>query len=286
MRSTATCRIALASSASHTSGGPAPDAPSLAPGAPPIEFPPIIRVWSGSWNTPSRFLSHAGPGLTGAAAARPGGAATESCQSRAPAAGRRPPHATRLRAELEFSDTTLSASGRPSRALAVQPRTLEVLASLGVTDEMVAVGNRAVRLRLHARGRARTVPLFDLGLSGTAYPYLLFLSQAETERILGEHLAAVGLDIERGVELVGLDRAADGAVAMLRHGRHSPGPLVPQKRRPLRHRRLIPLSVAVEPAHLPRNGRRRPSQPARDRPQRLTRSPTQPDLFPLQRAQP
>ncbi|RAO01946.1 3-(3-hydroxy-phenyl)propanoic acid hydroxylase [Micromonospora saelicesensis] len=105
-----------------------------------------------------------------------------------------------------------------SRALAIQPRTLEVLASLGVTDEMTAVGNRAVRLCLHARGRARTVPLFDLGLSGTAYPYLLFLSQAETERILNEHLAAVGLDVERGVEMVGLDRAADGAVATLRHG--------------------------------------------------------------------
>ncbi|MET8307905.1 FAD-dependent monooxygenase, partial [Micromonospora sp. NPDC005173] len=40
-----------------------------------------------------------------------------------------------------------------SRALAIQPRTLEVLASLGVADEMVAVGNRAVRLCLHARGR-------------------------------------------------------------------------------------------------------------------------------------
>ncbi|MCO1593939.1 FAD-dependent monooxygenase [Micromonospora sp. RHAY321] len=105
-----------------------------------------------------------------------------------------------------------------SRALAIQPRTLEVLASLGVTDEMVAVGNRTVRMCLHARGRARTVPLFDLGLSGTAYPYLLFLSQAETERVLGEHLAAVGLDVERGVELVGLDGAVDGAVATLRHG--------------------------------------------------------------------
>ncbi|WP_373861567.1 FAD-dependent monooxygenase [Micromonospora saelicesensis] len=39
-----------------------------------------------------------------------------------------------------------------SRALAIQPRTLEVLASLGVTDEMTAVGNRAVRLCLHTGG--------------------------------------------------------------------------------------------------------------------------------------
>ncbi|MGR6320202.1 FAD-dependent monooxygenase [Micromonospora soli] len=106
---------------------------------------------------------------------------------------------------------------RESRALAVQPRTLEVLAGLGVTDELVSRGNPAVRLCLHTRGRQRTVPLFDLGLPDTAYPYLLLLSQAETERILGEHLATAGITVERGVELVGLDRTGDGAVATLRH---------------------------------------------------------------------
>ena len=111
-----------------------------------------------------------------------------------------------------------------SRALAIQPRTLEVLSSLGVTDELVAGGNRTVRLCLHVRGRERAVPLFDLGLQDTAYPYLLFLSQAETERILGEHLTAAGLGIDRGVELVGLDQTPDGAVASLRHadGREEP----------------------------------------------------------------
>ncbi|SCG76941.1 FAD-dependent monooxygenase [Micromonospora inositola] len=111
-----------------------------------------------------------------------------------------------------------------SRALAIQPRTLEVLAGLGVTAELVASGNRAVRLCLHVRGRERSVPLYDLGLQDTAYPYLLFLSQADTERILGEHLAAAGLAVDRGVELVGLDRTADGAVATLRHsdGREEP----------------------------------------------------------------
>src|SRR5262245_33527162 len=80
-----------------------------------------------------------------------------------------------------------------SRALAIQPRTLEVLAGLGVSEELVAAGNRTVHLRLHARGRAVSVPLFDLAGADTAYPYLLFLSQAETERVLADHLA--GADI-------------------------------------------------------------------------------------------
>jgi 2-polyprenyl-6-methoxyphenol hydroxylase-like FAD-dependent oxidoreductase len=104
-----------------------------------------------------------------------------------------------------------------SRALAIQPRTLEVLAGLGVADQLIACGNRAVQLCMHVPGRVLTVPMFDLGLDDTAYPYLLFLSQAETERVLGEHLATAGVSVERGVELVGLTSTADAAVATLRH---------------------------------------------------------------------
>jgi 2-polyprenyl-6-methoxyphenol hydroxylase-like FAD-dependent oxidoreductase len=44
--------------------------------------------------------------------------------------------------------------------------------------------------------------LFDIGLKDTAYPFLLFISQAETEAVLNEHLAARGIHVERGVELV------------------------------------------------------------------------------------
>ncbi|HYT27346.1 MAG TPA: FAD-dependent monooxygenase, partial [Actinomycetota bacterium] len=40
-----------------------------------------------------------------------------------------------------------------SRALAVQPRTLEVLRGLGVTEELVARGNDALWVQLHAGGR-------------------------------------------------------------------------------------------------------------------------------------
>jgi 2-polyprenyl-6-methoxyphenol hydroxylase-like FAD-dependent oxidoreductase len=104
-----------------------------------------------------------------------------------------------------------------SRALAIQPRTLEVLAGFGVTDRLVEAGNRAVRMRLHTGRRDVSVPLFDLGLADSAYPYLLFVSQAETERILGEHLARVGVAVERGVEFVGAQAEADMTIATLRH---------------------------------------------------------------------
>ena len=106
---------------------------------------------------------------------------------------------------------------RESRALAIQPRTLEVLAGLGVSDELVAGGNPAVQLRLHAGAGVRVIPMFDLGLQDTAYPHLVFLSQAETERILTEHLTARGITVERGVELADLDNGTDAAQATLRH---------------------------------------------------------------------
>jgi 2-polyprenyl-6-methoxyphenol hydroxylase-like FAD-dependent oxidoreductase len=104
-----------------------------------------------------------------------------------------------------------------SRALAIQPRTLEALARRGITGQLVAAGNPAVRLRLHARGRETAVPLFDLGLADTAYPYLLFLSQAHTERVLADHLSALDITVERGVELAGLQQDPEGVTAALRH---------------------------------------------------------------------
>lgn len=103
-----------------------------------------------------------------------------------------------------------------SRALGVQPRTLEVLAGLGVTDEMVERGNQAVRLQLHAGRRVVPVRLFDIGADDTAYPYLLFLSQAETERILGDHLTSHGVELERGVNLHELSQTGDGTSCRLR----------------------------------------------------------------------
>lgn len=103
-----------------------------------------------------------------------------------------------------------------SRALAIQPRTLEVLAGLGITDELIAEGNPAVHLRLHTREKVIRVQLYDFGLADTEYPYLLFLSQAETERILVEHLDRAGVSVERGVEVTGLRPDGDRVVATLR----------------------------------------------------------------------
>src|SRR5512133_2000530 len=104
-----------------------------------------------------------------------------------------------------------------SRALAVQPRTLEVLRTLGISEQLVERGNEAVQLRLHFGERVVPIRLFDVGLEDTAYPFLLFISQAETEAVLNEHLAARGIEVERGVELVTFSTGEHYVGCTLRH---------------------------------------------------------------------
>jgi 2-polyprenyl-6-methoxyphenol hydroxylase-like FAD-dependent oxidoreductase len=103
-----------------------------------------------------------------------------------------------------------------SRALAIQPRTLEVLAGLGVTQTLVDHGQPTVQVRLHSGRRTVAIPLFDLGIDDTAYPFLLFLSQAQTERILIDHLAEHGVMVERPIELVASSQTGSHLTCRLR----------------------------------------------------------------------
>jgi 2-polyprenyl-6-methoxyphenol hydroxylase-like FAD-dependent oxidoreductase len=105
-----------------------------------------------------------------------------------------------------------------SRALAVQPRTLEVLRGLGIAQTLVERGNDAARVQVHAGERVVSVRLFDVGLEDTAFPFLLFISQAETEALFNEHLAERGLEVERGIELVEFEQDERGVICTLRHG--------------------------------------------------------------------
>jgi 2-polyprenyl-6-methoxyphenol hydroxylase-like FAD-dependent oxidoreductase len=99
-------------------------------------------------------------------------------------------------------DRTVAAA-HESRALAVQARTLEILQSLGLGEALAARGNPSARLALHFEGGAPAeVTLGGFAANDTRFPYILFVSQAETEDLLGRHLSDRGVTIERGVELV------------------------------------------------------------------------------------
>ena len=98
---------------------------------------------------------------------------------------------------------------RPSRALVVQPRTLEVLAPLGATGRLLEVGSSHVGAVLHARGREVRVDLGDLPLPDTAHPSLLLVSQAVVEATLLGLLDEGGVAVRWGAEVDDV-RAGDG----------------------------------------------------------------------------
>src|SRR5215207_215058 len=104
----------------------------------------------------------------------------------------------------------LEDRGRESRALGVQARTLELLQTLGLGEALVARGSTSTRLVLHLDGgRAAEVELGDIGATDTRFPYILFVSQAETEALLVDHLRAAGAAVERGVELADAEPGRD-----------------------------------------------------------------------------
>lgn len=105
---------------------------------------------------------------------------------------------------------------RPSRALVVQPRTLEVLRPIGVTPDLVARGDSDPRARFHLDGREVTVAMRDAGLRDTPFPFLLVLRQAETEAVLRDHLERDGTAVEWGTEFVACQQDRSGVTATLR----------------------------------------------------------------------
>jgi 2-polyprenyl-6-methoxyphenol hydroxylase-like FAD-dependent oxidoreductase len=55
-----------------------------------------------------------------------------------------------------------------------------------------------------------------MGAVDTRFPFILFVSQAETEAVLNDHLDAAGVSVERGHELISFDREDDGLRCVLR----------------------------------------------------------------------
>lgn len=127
--------------------------------------------------------------------------------------------ATQLRAfgvRFRVIDRSLDRA-RESRALAVQARTLELLDTIGLGDALVSHGRTSTRLVVHFGAReVAAVQLGDMGATDTRFPFILFVSQAETERLLVDHLAGSGVRVERGVELAQFDSDDTGVDCVLR----------------------------------------------------------------------
>jgi 2-polyprenyl-6-methoxyphenol hydroxylase-like FAD-dependent oxidoreductase len=105
---------------------------------------------------------------------------------------------------------------RPSRALIMHPRTLEVLRPFGVTDALLSRADTDPAAVLHLGAHVVEERLAGLDLPDTAFPHLTLVRQTDVETVLAAALEERGVPIERGTELIGVTDGADQAVAELR----------------------------------------------------------------------
>ena len=102
-----------------------------------------------------------------------------------------------------------------SQALVVQARTLEQFQRYGIAEKAVERGRKLTRARFCSDGKEILSFCFDKIPS--RYPYVLFLAQSETEKILKEKMETLGARTERGIELLSMTQRDGGVEAMLRN---------------------------------------------------------------------
>jgi 2-polyprenyl-6-methoxyphenol hydroxylase-like FAD-dependent oxidoreductase len=105
---------------------------------------------------------------------------------------------------------------RPSRALLLHARTLEVLRPLGVAPALLARADIAPSVHLQLGARVVPVTLGELALPDTAFPHLSLIRQMDVEMVLAAALADREVAVERATELVTVRDGPDGARAVLR----------------------------------------------------------------------
>jgi 2-polyprenyl-6-methoxyphenol hydroxylase-like FAD-dependent oxidoreductase len=102
-----------------------------------------------------------------------------------------------------------------SKALVLWSATLETLQGMGVIGDFQAAGRRLHTVRIGDGARQVAELAVGDGID-SAFPFPVLLSQARTENILRQRLAALGVEVERGLELVDLEQDAEGVTVSLR----------------------------------------------------------------------
>ncbi|MCO1656449.1 FAD-dependent monooxygenase [Pseudonocardia humida] len=103
-----------------------------------------------------------------------------------------------------------------SRAVGVHARTMEMLAPLGVLARLEPRGRRIAALEMVDGRTGRTRARTDFTGIPSRHPYVLDVAQPDTEEVLAERAAELGVVVERGVALTALTQDADGVDVTLR----------------------------------------------------------------------
>jgi 6-methylpretetramide 4-monooxygenase / 4-hydroxy-6-methylpretetramide 12a-monooxygenase len=107
---------------------------------------------------------------------------------------------------------------REARATALQPATLEILASAGVVSDVLLSSVHLRYARLFDAGLGTTGETdFEAADAGCPWLFQCSLPQWRTEQILADRLADLGGSVERGVAAASLRETADGVLVDLEH---------------------------------------------------------------------
>src|SRR5215470_11501363 len=105
-----------------------------------------------------------------------------------------------------------------SRALVIQPRSLEIFEQMGIAEHTVRRGRIFQTINYVVNGKlAQRVPLGGFGKGLTQFPYLLILEQSKTEPLLIDFLRQQAHDVEWQTELDSFSQNNSGVSATIRH---------------------------------------------------------------------
>ena len=121
---------------------------------------------------------------------------------------------TRRGREVRILDKAETPSAH-SKAVGINPRTLELLEACGVTEKILAEGRRMNRGVIHTA----TGPLAAIDFSRLDHRYnrMTALQQSRTEAILEVTLGERGVTVERGCEALGVTQDAETVRVQVRH---------------------------------------------------------------------
>jgi 2-polyprenyl-6-methoxyphenol hydroxylase-like FAD-dependent oxidoreductase len=109
-----------------------------------------------------------------------------------------------------------SAPSIHSKALIVQPRTLEVFYAMGISDRVAAAAQPVFGMQAHLHGKH--VPMIQFVDVDGPYSRPMMLRQSQTEHLLGARLAEQGVTIEWGVGLTEFTLGDDSVEVTLSTG--------------------------------------------------------------------
>ena len=105
--------------------------------------------------------------------------------------------------------------GTESRALGIHARTLEIMQSLGLSEQLIKAGRITRYMTFHDRNTALFSLDFDVLEKETAFPYYLIVPQCDTEAILYEKLLSLGGEVEWNTALRSVEDHAENVIVHL-----------------------------------------------------------------------